>query len=310
VFDGTNVGIGTTSPGAKLDVNGTTYLRSKVSFGSTSVQNIDADATTLYLRGTSTAFQDAAASSTYAQIASDGYYYSLGGPMMNRNSAATSGYVYNIIRTPDGNAGILLGSPAPYSDSSNIYRNFAHIFVDGSGGNQSLLLQEGRAYIGTGASYGGILNIGSYADGGFYGIAMRTTGATAGPIAFQNRYGTVVGTITSTDSGTAFNTSSDYRLKENVTPLTTGLATINALKPVNYVWKIDAFAGEGFIAHELAEVVPLAVTGVKDALNNDGSIRPQSVDYSKLVVHLVAAVQELSAKNDALEARLAKLETK
>jgi hypothetical protein len=92
--------------------------------------------------------------------------------------------------------------------------------------------------------------------------------------------------------------------------MTTGLATIDALKPVTYDWISDKSVGEGFIAHELAEVIPLAVTGEKDAVDDDGKPRHQGVDYSKIVVHLVAACQELSAKNDALEARLAALEAK
>ena len=118
------------------------------------------------------------------------------------------------------------------------------------------------------------------------------------------------GGITVSGSSTSFNVSSDYRLKENITPLTAGLATIGALKPVNYDWICDKSQGEGFIAHELQAVIPLAVTGEKDAVNENGSIKPQGVDYSKIVVHLVAAIQELSAKNDALEARLAALEAK
>jgi hypothetical protein len=122
--------------------------------------------------------------------------------------------------------------------------------------------------------------------------------------------GTTVGSISVTTSATAYNTSSDYRMKENVVPMTGGLATISALKPVTYDWVTDKSYGEGFIAHELAEVIPLAVTGEKDAVDDEGNIVPQGVDYSKIVVHLVAAIQELSAKNDALEARLAALEAK
>jgi len=121
---------------------------------------------------------------------------------------------------------------------------------------------------------------------------------------------TNVGSIATNGTSTAFNTSSDYRLKENVTPMTTGLATVGALKPVNYEWISDNSQGEGFIAHELQEVIPHAVTGVKDAIDDDGKPIYQGVDYSKIVVHLVAAIQELSAKNDALEARLAALENK
>ena len=121
---------------------------------------------------------------------------------------------------------------------------------------------------------------------------------------------TNVGSITTNGTSTAFNTSSDYRLKENVQPMTTGLAIICSLKPVTYDWISDNSQGEGFIAHELQAVIPHAVTGEKDAVNEDGNIKPQGVDYSKIVVHLVAAIQELSAKNDALEARLVALESK
>ena len=86
--------------------------------------------------------------------------------------------------------------------------------------------------------------------------------------------------------------------------MTNGLETVSALKPVSYKWKADSSIGEGFIAHELQNVVPLAVIGKKDAVDKDGNIDAQCVDYSKLVVHLVAAIQELSAKVEALEAKV------
>jgi len=122
--------------------------------------------------------------------------------------------------------------------------------------------------------------------------------------------GVTKGSITNNGSNAAFNTSSDYRLKENVQPLQDAVATIKKLRPVSYDWIGTTNTGEGFLAHELAEVIPNAVHGVKDAVNEDGSINPQQVDYSKLTAHLAAAIKELSAKNDALEARLAALEAK
>ena len=106
---------------------------------------------------------------------------------------------------------------------------------------------------------------------------------------------------------TSYNGVSDYRLKEDVQPMVDGLAKINQLNPVTFKWKSDGSDGEGFIAHELAEIIPLAVTGEKDAVNEDGSIKPQGVDYSKIVVHLVAAIKELSAKVAALEANATKV---
>lgn len=127
---------------------------------------------------------------------------------------------------------------------------------------------------------------------------------TAGNNAMKFRNGNgQVGSIVTSGSATTYNTSSDYRLKHSIAPMNTGLATVSALKPVTYKWNADDSMGEGFIAHELQSVIPAAVTGEKDAVNEDGSIKPQGVDYSKIVVHLVAAIQELSAKVAALEAK-------
>ena len=113
--------------------------------------------------------------------------------------------------------------------------------------------------------------------------------------------GNLVGNIAITSTATTYNSASDYRLKEAVQPLVGGLARISALKPSVYKWKADGSNGEGFLAHELAEVVPLAVTGEKDAVNEDGSIKAQGVDLSKVVPILVAAIQELAAEVNALK---------
>jgi hypothetical protein len=114
--------------------------------------------------------------------------------------------------------------------------------------------------------------------------------------------GTYIGGVVYSNTATSFPTSSDYRLKEQVQPLVDGLSRVNALKPSIYKWKSDGSNSEGFLAHELAEVVPLAVTGEKDAVNEDGSIKPQAVDLSKVVPILVAAIKELTARVEALEA--------
>jgi hypothetical protein len=124
-----------------------------------------------------------------------------------------------------------------------------------------------------------------------------------------NAGATEIGTITKASATTvAYNTSSDYRLKENVQPMQNALAVISALKPSTYNWIGHSESGEGFIAHELQEIIPIAVTGVKDAVNEDGSIKPQGVDYSKIVVHLVAAIQEQQAMITALTNRITALE--
>jgi hypothetical protein len=116
--------------------------------------------------------------------------------------------------------------------------------------------------------------------------------------------GTAVGTITVTGSATAYNTSSDYRLKNTIAPMTGALARVAALKPCTYKWKADGSDGEGFIAHELAEVVPQCVTGEKDAVDAEGKPQYQGIDTSFLVATLTAAIQEQQALIDAQQAAL------
>ena len=151
--------------------------------------------------------------------------------------------------------------------------------------------------------------------------AFRTSGAstaalqcyvsnTGAYLAYFLYSGGNVGSITSNGSTTAYNTTSDYRLKENVQPMIGGLSTVAALKPVTYDWISNGSAGEGFIAHELQAVIPDAVAGEKDAVNEDGSIKPQGVDFGKIVPHLVAAMQEQQATIQELTTRLAALEAK
>jgi Chaperone of endosialidase len=131
------------------------------------------------------------------------------------------------------------------------------------------------------------------------------------------RNGSAVGTITVSAGATAYNTSSDYRLKEAIVPMTGALAKVALLKPCTYKWKADGSDGQGFIAHELDEVVPGCVTGEKDAVDADNNPVYQGIDTSFLVATLTAAIQELKAINDqqaetinALTARIVALETK
>jgi len=126
-----------------------------------------------------------------------------------------------------------------------------------------------------------------------------------------------VGSITSSGTTTSYNVTSDYRLKENIVPLTSALDKILQLKPRTYNYKSKPEEKiEGFIAHELQSVIPHAVTGEKDAVNADGNPVYQGVDASFLIPHLTAAIQELKQINDtqaetinALTARIVALET-
>jgi hypothetical protein len=156
----------------------------------------------------------------------------------------------------------------------------------------------------TSASSSYLWHTSASADFNFY--MNRTNTGTAGYILF-GAGATVTGSITTNGTSTSYITSSDYRLKNSVAPMTGALAKVAQLKPCTYKWKSDGSDGEGFIAHELQEVCPDAVTGEKDAVNADGSIKPQGIDTSFLVATLTAAIQELKADLDATKAELAAL---
>jgi hypothetical protein len=134
------------------------------------------------------------------------------------------------------------------------------------------------------------------------GLAMKPTADNYDAIRFLNASSSQVGGVSCTSSATSYNTSSDYRLKNTIAPMTGALAKVALLKPCTYKWNADGSDGEGFIAHELAEVVPQAVTGEKDALDEEGNPKYQGIDTSFLVATLTAAIQELKAEFDAYKA--------
>jgi hypothetical protein len=147
------------------------------------------------------------------------------------------------------------------------------------------------------------------ANAGNIGLSIQATLQDAGTaVQFVNSGGSVCGTITQGTSTTAYNTSSDYRLKHDIAPMTGALAKVAALKPVTYRWNADNSESQGFIAHELQEVVPECVTGEKDAVDAEGNPQYQGIDTSFLVATLTAAIQEQQAIITALTARVEALE--
>jgi len=123
-----------------------------------------------------------------------------------------------------------------------------------------------------------------------------------------NASDTQVGFISINASTTTYNTGSDYRLKENIAPMTGALAKVAQLKPCTYTWRATGKDGQGFIAHELSEVVPDAVSGEKDDVDAEGNPRYQGVDTSFLVATLTAAIQEQQAIIQTLTDRITALE--
>ena len=158
----------------------------------------------------------------------------------------------------------------------------------------------------------GTTNVGTYATGGGtagieinplgYILHSRTTTGTAGHIEFHNPNG-LVGSVSTNGSTTSFNTSSDYRLKENVVTDWDATTRLKKLKPSRFNFIADADTTvDGFLAHEAQEVVPECVTGLKDAMKGDGTPDYQGIDQSKLVPLLVKTIQELETRITALEA--------
>ena len=124
------------------------------------------------------------------------------------------------------------------------------------------------------------------------------------------------GNISSNSSGTSYNTSSDYRLKENVIEMTGAIDRVNQLQPMRFNFISDPSKNivDGFLAHQVSDICPQAVTGEKDAMkiNRETGVEEpdyQGIDQAKLVPLLVGAVQELNAKNDALQTELTELKS-
>ena len=162
----------------------------------------------------------------------------------------------------------------------------------------------------------GNLLVGTTSTGGASGISIMpnasngsgliifdrsNTTLTSTALNFENN-NTASGSVAFNNSSTFYNTSSDYRLKENVTYEFDATSRLKQLKPARFNFKIDADTTvDGFLAHEVSSIVPEAISGEKDATNEDGSIKPQGIDQSKLVPLLVKTIQELEARITALE---------
>jgi hypothetical protein len=197
------------------------------------------------------------------------------------------------------------------------------LLFDTNGTERARIDASGNLLVGTTAQLGAVTaRIAVQASGngralsvanGAVGEYMTNTSSTGNwqPFSFNNNGTsfTQIGSITCTASATAYNTSSDYRLKEDVQPMVGATDRLMALKPVNFAWKADGSRVDGFLAHEAQEVVPECVTGEKDAVDDEGNPEYQGIDQSKIVPLLVAALQEAVTRIEALEARVAALET-
>jgi len=210
-----------------------------------------------------------------------------------------------------GTAGIFSSVP---TDALRIRAEVGGIVFGIAGSETARIDASGNLLVGRTTAYSdGTLGIPLFQVKGVVGAAaaafIATTTGAISIIGFVNPNGTV-GSISVNGTSTAYSTSSDYRLKNTIAPITGALAKVAALKPVTYKWNADGSDGEGFIAHELAEVCPHAVTGEKDAVDADGKPKYQGIDVSFLVATLTAAIQEQQALIQSLAQRISALEAK
>jgi len=253
------VGIGTSSPSEKLDVNGTVKA---------------------------TAFQGDGSALTGVSAGVAGISSSADATAITIDSSERVG-----IGTTSPGAMLEVGTDVLIDSSSGFYGN--RLTIGSPNPNQTSNGGYGFGFHNSGAFFWTMSDTNSYWNttnpNGYHYINFRSKGSSCGSIIMQS-------------SSTSFNTSSDYRLKENVSYDFDATTRLKQLKPARFNFIADADKTvDGFLAHEVSSVVPEAIHGTKDAVDADGNPDYQGIDQSKLVPLLVKTIQELEARITQLE---------
>jgi hypothetical protein len=291
------VGIGV-SPLAKLHVNDTTYPALRLSTA-TSYSNIYHDGTTgsiTYsaddgnaIAGSSHQFYVDGSSAMTIDSSGNVILQTVGAQLRFQNSLGPAPYIENSGED---------ASTAPYGQDLLFATGGSESMRILSGGDVSFAMQDFSSSP-SNTVYG--LRLVTGTTGKSYWKSAVNADTTHYHYEFLNTNGSV-GNISTSASATAYNTSSDYRLKENVVPMEGALDKVAQLKPSTFNFIADADTTvDGFLAHEVAEIVPNAVSGEKDAVDEEGNPMYQGIDHSKLVPILVGAIQELKAEIEQLK---------
>jgi hypothetical protein len=273
-----NVGIGTTSPASKLDIN------TGASTGTTDM---------ITLGG----LDNASTKQTYAVI-----------QMGIENNTASS---------EQGN--ILLQTVESGTVRTRINLNGSGYQAFSNGGSERMRIDSSGNLLvgGTSVRDGAKVSIDTSGNGLAIYVIPNTSAVDFA--IFRANSGTLCGAISrvGTTGAVVYTATSDYRLKENIAPISGALDKVSTLNPVTFTWKDGGGNADGFIAHEFAEVCPNGVIGEKNGVDENGNPKYQAIDSSVAIPFLTAAIQELKAINDtqaetinALTARIVALEAK
>ena len=346
--NGGNVGIRTNSPSQKLHIGGTgfSYLRTtSTSYGGTGCDIGQHTNGSLYLNNrdnTNIIFQtnnlermriDSSGSVGIGTDSPTSKLQIMGGTSgvdqihISSNLTDNSIKFAGIITTMyTNNTAALLGAKAEngntslfYGSSNSDHRGVTkHIWYTNSSYNSTSgntermrLNSEGELLLGVTSPITGEAILQVKGIGNQNVSAFQVGGDGQYAIRFFNSSGSGVGGINANTSSTTYNTSSDYRLKENEVVISDGIERLKQLKPYKFNFKTEPDTKvDGFFAHEVSDVVPEAITGDKDAVDSEGNIEPQAIDQSKLVPLLTKALQEAITKIETLETRVQTLENK
>jgi hypothetical protein len=294
ITDAGNVGIATSSPGNRLSVSGVAGVSGAGGGGATvpSTAHTSSSLLRLGLRGSLMTSDNADLSGIGTYLSTNAFF---------RNASGNPGYIVTAAASQIRMINDVISFARAPSGTADTDISFSESARIDSSGN----LLVGATVTPTGSTGGAGFIRETGARSTLY-CAVNTTGS-AGLINFVNPNG-IVGFVSTSNTTTTYSTSSDYRLKHDIQPMTGALATVAALKPVTYKWNADDSESQGFIAHELQEVVPECVTGEKDAVDAEGNPQYQGIDTSFLVATLAAAIKEQQAIIEQLKTRIEALE--
>ena len=231
------------------------------------------------------------------------------GRVLHLHSATANGSAIRIsdVASGSGDDGLKIGNYAQNSYLNNTDSGFMRFDTNGAEG---MRLDSSRNFLVGRTTRTGLNDAGHVfgEDGYVYHTRtgnimwLNTLSSSAVAITF-GASGTTKGNIVINTSSVSYNTTSDYRLKENVDYDWDATSRLKQLKPARFNFIADADTTvDGFLAHEAQAIVPEAVTGTKDEVDDDGVAVMQGIDQSKLVPLLVKTIQELEARITALEA--------